>query len=151
MRRTGWTGRLLVVGAGVAAALLLGTPALAAETVPVRVRVLEGSKKQPARFDPRLDDLKRQLSPLAYVRWDEKSVRELTMERGKQEWVALPNGEQVGLTLVEVRKDAVTFEVALSQENTQSRLSVERGQRIVHQVTREKDGAALFLSATAWP
>ena len=151
MRRTGWTGRLLVVCAGVAAALLLGTPALAAETVPVRVRVLEGSKKQPARFDPRLDDLKRQLSPLAYVRWDEKSVRELTMERGKQEWVALPNGEQVGLTLVEVRKDAVTFEVALSQENTQSRLSVERGQRIVHQVTREKDGAALFLSATAWP
>jgi hypothetical protein len=150
MRRAGWTSRL-VAGAGIAAALLLGTPALAAERVPVRVRVLEGSKKQPARFDPRLDDLKRQLSPLAYVRWEERSVRELTMERGKQEWVALPNGDQVGLTLVEVRKDAVTFEVALSQENTQSRLSVERGQRIVHQVTREKDGAALFLSATAWP
>jgi hypothetical protein len=149
MRTTGRTSRLLL--AGVAAALLLGRPAVAADRVPVRVRVLEGSKKEPARFDPRLEDLKRQLSPLSYVRWEQKSERELTMEQGKQEWVTLPNGDPVGLTLVEVRKDGVTFEVALSAQNTQSRLSVERGQRIVHQVTREKDGAALFMSATAWP
>jgi hypothetical protein len=41
--------------------------------------------------------------------------------------------------------------VAISSQNTQSRLSVDRGQRIVHQVSREKDGAALFVSVNAWP
>ena len=134
-----------------AALLLLAVPVLASAGVPVQVRVLEGSKKGPPRFDPRLEDLRRQLSPLAYVRWDERSERRLDMSRGKTEWVQIPNGDQVGLTLVEVHPDSVTVEVAISSQNTQSRLSVDRGQRIVHQVAREKDGAALFLSVNAWP
>ncbi|HSN90526.1 MAG TPA: hypothetical protein VLS93_04800 [Anaeromyxobacteraceae bacterium] len=133
------------------ALLLLAAPAPAAASVPVRVRVLEGSKTGPARLDPRLADLKRQLSPLAYVRWEERSERHLTMTVGKTEWIPLPGGDQVGLTLLEVRPDSVTFEVAISAQNTQSRLSVERGQRIVHQVTREKGGAAVFVSVNAWP
>ncbi len=126
-------------------------PALAADQVPVRVRVLQGTLKGPPRFDPRLEDLKRQLSQLAYQQWEQKQERDLAMSPGKTEWIQLPNGDPVGLTLLEVRPDAVAFEVALSSQNTQSRLSVDRGQRIVHQVTREKDGAALFLSVHAWP
>jgi hypothetical protein len=134
-----------------AAALVLLGPALATAGVPVQVRVLEGSKKGPPRLDPRLEDLRRQLSPLAYVRWEERSARRLDMSPGRTEWVQIPSGDQVGLTLVEVHPDAVTVEVAISSQNTQSRLSIDRGQRIVHQVTREKDGAALFLSVNAWP
>jgi hypothetical protein len=45
----------------------------------------------------------------------------------------------------------VTIEVSLAQRNTQSRLTVEKGQRIVHQVVPEKGGAAVFLTVTAWP
>jgi hypothetical protein len=134
-----------------AALLLLAAPALASAEVPVRVRVLEGSKKGPPRLDPRLEDLRRQLSPLAYFRWEERSERKLAMTQGKTEWIPLPNGDQVGLTLLEVHPDSVTVEVSISSQNTQSRLAVDRGQRIVHQVSREKDGAALFLSVNAWP
>jgi hypothetical protein len=65
--------------------------------------------------------------------------------------VELPGGDQVGVTLQERRGDTVTIEVALAARNTQSRLTIEKGQRIVHQVTGEKDGAAVFLSVTAWP
>jgi hypothetical protein len=133
------------------AAAVVAAPGVAAAQVPVRVRVLEGSLRGPAKFDPRLEDLRRQLSPLAYVRWEQQDDRRISMTAGKTEWIQLPNGDQVGLTLLEVRKDTVSFEVALSAQNTQSRLSVERGQRIVHQVTRERDGAALFVSVHAWP
>jgi hypothetical protein len=127
----------------VAAVLLLAAPGLAAAQVPVQVRVLEGSKKGPPRLDPRLEDLRRQLSPLAYLRWEQRSERRLTMSPGKTEWVELPNGDQVGLTLHEVHPDSVTVEVAISSQNTQSRLSVDRGQRIVHQVAREGRGGAV--------
>jgi hypothetical protein len=133
------------------AAALLAAPALAADPVPVRVRVVQGTMKGPAKFDSRLEDLKRQLSQLAYQQWEQKQEKDLAMSAGKTEWIQLPNGDQVGLTLLEVRPDAVAFEVALSAQNTQSRLSIDRGQRIVHQVTREKDGVALFLSVHAWP
>lgn len=146
------TGRMaLIAAAALGLAALLASPAEASAQVPVRVRVLVGSMKGPARFDPKLEDLRRQLSQLAYVRWEQKDERNLTMSPGKTEWVQLPNGDPVGLTLLEVRKDTVSFEVSLSSQNTQSRLSVDRGQRIVHQVTREKDGASTFVSVHAWP
>jgi hypothetical protein len=45
----------------------------------------------------------------------------------------------------------VTIEVALAARNTQSRLTIEKGQRIVHQVSAEKGGSAFFLTVTAWP
>jgi hypothetical protein len=135
----------------VLAAVGLGAPAAAQADVPVAVRVIKGSRQGPARVDPRLDDLKRQLSPLAYVRWDQVSEARLDLARGKTEFVALPGGEQAALTLQERRGDTVTFEVALTSRNTQSRLTVEKGQRIVHQVTAEKGGEALFLTVMAWP
>jgi hypothetical protein len=41
--------------------------------------------------------------------------------------------------------------VALAQRNTQSRLTIEKGQRIVHQVSSEKSGVAYFVTVHASP
>lgn len=146
-----WRGRVWL-GAGMLAALLAAaTPVAARAEVPVRVRVLKGSRQGPASLDPRLEDLKRQLSPLAYVRWEQVEERSLDLAAGKPEFVELPGGDQVGVTLQERRGHTVTIEVALAARNTQSRLTIEKGQRIVHQVTAEKGGSAFFLTVTAWP
>jgi hypothetical protein len=130
---------------------LLLLPALAAADVPVRVRVLKGSRQGPAQVDPRLDDLKKQLGKLAYLRWEQVQEQRLDMADKKTRFFDLPNGEHVGLTLQEVRGDTVTFEVALAQRNTMSRLTIEKNQRIVHQVTGEKGGVAYFVTVHAWP
>jgi hypothetical protein len=135
--------------AALAVLLLHAAPARA--EVPVHVRVIKGSRQGPARVDPRLDNLKRQLSPLAYVRWEQADEKRITLAPGKTEFVTLPDGDNVGLTLQDQRGGTVTFEVALSSRNTQSRLTVEKGQRIVHQVTGEKGGSAFFLTVAAWP
>jgi hypothetical protein len=134
-----------------AAALLLLAPALASAEVPAGIRVIKGSRQGPAHVDPKLEDLRRQLSPLAYVRWEQVQAEKLDLSRGKTEFVALPGGDSVGVTLQERRGDVVTFEVSLTSRNTQSRLTVEKGQRIVHQVTPEKGGEALFVTVQAWP
>jgi hypothetical protein len=73
------------------------------------------------------------------------------MSQGQPQFLELPGGDQVGLTLQERRGETVTFEVALVSRNTQSRLTVEKGQRILHQVTGEKSGSAFFLTVMAWP
>ncbi len=130
---------------------LLLLPALALADVPVRVRVLKGDRKGPAQVDPKLDDLKKQLGKLAYVKWDQVKEQGLTMAEKKVQFVDLPDGEHVGLTLQEVRGDTVTFEVALAQRNTMSRLTIEKGKRIVHQVSGEKGGVAYFVTLHAWP
>lgn len=139
----------------VTAALLVLVPVLApaagAGEVPANVRVIRGSRQGPAHVDPKLDDLRRQLSPLAYVRWEQVRVEKLDFKRGQTRFVELPGGETVGLTLEERRGDVVTFEVSLTSRNTQSRLTVEKGQRIVHQVTPEKGGEAVFVTVQAWP
>jgi len=85
------------------------------------------------------------------VRWEQVQERTFDLAAGKPEFVELPGGDPVGVTLQERRGDTVTIEVALAARNTQSRLTVEKGQRIVHQVTAEKDGSAFFLTVTAWP
>lgn len=132
-------------------ALATATPATAAAEVPVRIRIIKGSRQGPASVDPKLGDLKRQLSPLAYVRWEQVNEQHRELDRGKPAFVDLPGGDSVAVTLQERRGQAVTIEVALASRNTQSRLTVEKGQRIVHQVTAEKDGSAFFLTVTAWP
>ena len=138
--------------AALAAVLLLAAPALAeAQPIPVRIRVIKGSRQGPAAVDPRLENQKRQLSALAYVKWDLVEERSLELSQGKVQFLSLPGGDDVGVTLQERRGDTVTIEVALAARNTQSRLTVERGQRIVHQVTPEKNGAAIFLTVMAWP
>ena len=73
------------------------------------------------------------------------------LQQGKPQFVSIPGGEDVAVTLQEQRANAVTIEVAVAARNTQSRLTVEKGQRIVHQVTAEKGGAAYFLTVLAWP
>jgi hypothetical protein len=132
-------------------AVLVGAPALAAAEVPVRIRVIQGSRQGPAKFDPRLDDQKRQLSALAYQKWDQVQEKRLDLEQGKPQFVTLPGGEDVAVTLQERRGTTVTIEVAVAARNTQSRLTVEKGQRIIHQVTAEKSGSAFFLTVLAWP
>ena len=131
---------------------LLLLPALAgAADVPVRVRVIKGSRQGPAQVDPKLDDLKKQLGKLAYVKWEQVKEQQLEMQDKKVQFVDLPGGDHVALTLQEVRGQTVTFEVALAQRNTMSRLTIEKNQRIVHQVSGEKAGVAYFVTLHAWP
>jgi hypothetical protein len=117
----------------------------------VRVRVIKGSRQGPAQVDPKLDDLKKQLGKLAYVKWEQVKEQQLTMTDKKVQFVDLPGGDHVALTLQEVRGQTVTFEVALAQRNTMSRLTIEKNQRIVHQVSGEKGGVAYFVTLHAWP
>lgn len=130
---------------------LLLLPALAAADVPVRVRVLQGSRQGPAKLDPRLADLQKQLGKLAYQKWEQVDEQQLVMAERKTQFVKLPDGSQLALTVQEVRGDTVTFEVALAQRNTQSRVTVDKEKRIVHQVSGEKNGSAYFVSVRAWP
>jgi hypothetical protein len=139
------------IALALAAAFVTASPGVASAEVPVRVRVIKGSRQGPASVDPRLADLQRQLSALAYVRWEQVDEKRLDLDRGKSQFVSLPGGDMVGVTLQERRGDTVTIEVALASRNTQSRLTIEKGQRIVHQVSGEKAGAAFFLTVTAWP
>ncbi len=146
--------RVFLLGAAAVLATLAGAvPATASAQadVPVRVRIIKGSRQGPASVDPRLNDLKRQLSPLAYVKWEQLDEKRYQLAKGKPQFVELPGGDNVGVTLQEQRGETVTIEVSLASRNTQSRLTVEKGQRIVHQVTPEKDGSAFFITVTAWP
>jgi hypothetical protein len=130
---------------------LLLVPGLAAADVPVRVRVIKGSRQGPAKMDPRLADLQKQLGKLSYLRWEQLDEQRLDMAEKKTQFVKLPDGNQVGLTVQEVRGDTVTVEVALAQRNTVSRLTIDKEKRIVHQVTGESGGAAYFVTVRAWP
>jgi hypothetical protein len=140
------------IAVALAASLVAAVPLHAAAEVPVRVRVIKGSRQGPASVDGRLEDLKRQLSSLAYLRWEQVEEKTVDLARGKTEFLSLPaGGDVVGVTLQERRGDTVTIEVALASRNTQSRITVEKGQRILHQISGEKGGAAFFLTVTAWP
>jgi len=130
---------------------LLLLPGLAAADVPVRVRIIQGSRQGPARVDPRLTDLQKQLGKLAYLKWEQLDEQRLVMAERKTQFVKLPDGNQLALTVQEVRGDTVTVEVALAQRNTVSRLTIDKEKRIVHQVTGEKDGVAYFVTVHAWP
>jgi hypothetical protein len=113
--------------------------------------MIKGSRQGPAVVDARLDDLKRQLSPLAYVKWEQMDEKQLELAQGKPQFLSLPGGDDVAVTLQELRGSTVTIEVALAARNTQSRLTIEKGQRILHQVSAEKGGTAFFITVLAWP
>jgi hypothetical protein len=85
------------------------------------------------------------------VKWELVDEKSLELTQGKPQFVTIPGGEDVAVTLQEQRPSAVTIEVAVAARNTQSRLTVEKGQRIIHQVTAEKGGTAYFLTVLAWP
>lgn len=145
------TRRPIALAIALAAAVLAVLPGTASAEVPVVVRVIKGSRQGPPGLDPRIEDMKRQLSPLAYVRWEQLQEKRFDLVTGKPAFVELADGEIAGVTLQERRGDTITIEVALVSRNTQTRITVEKGQRILHQLTAEKDGASLFLAVNAWP
>jgi hypothetical protein len=134
-----------------AVAILFLAPLSARADVPVQVLLIKGSRQGPAQVDPRLEPLKRQLSALAYVRWEQTDEKRLTLAQGKTQFVSLPAGDMAGLTLKEASGSTATLDVSLVSRNTESRLTIEKGQRIVHQVTGEKGGSAYFLTIAPWP
>ncbi len=142
--------------AALAAALAsaVGVPSAAeaaAGTIPVRVRLIKGSRQGPAAVDPRLADLGAQLSALAYQRWDEVGEHRLDMGFDKPVELPLPDGTRLEVTVLESRKDTVTFQVRVPAHRTHSRLTISKDKRIVHQVTPEKGGEAYFVTIRPWP
>jgi hypothetical protein len=111
---------------------------------PVQIRIVKGSREGAPGVDPRLDDVKSQLSKLAYVRWDVAGEHQATLDVGKSTSVALPEGGSLEVTLVEQSGNRLTFQ--LKGGGASSRLTISRDQRIVQQVTGEKNGAAYFAT-----
>lgn len=134
-----------------ASALLAAAPDHALADVPVHVRIIKGSKKGPPKMDESLEVLKKQLSQLAYVRWEQASDEKRTMHKGDVGSFKIPGGDEVTLALVDEQPDSVTFEVSVIARKAQNKVTVKRGQRLVHQVSSEKDGSAFFLTAIVWP
>jgi hypothetical protein len=143
--------RILTLSLAIAAAALLPSGARAEEPTPTRVRVATASRKTPPVLDPRLADVKKQISALAWQHWELVSDQTLPLTQSASTFVDLPDGSMAALSAVEVRGNIVTIEVAIAQKNTQTRVTIEKGQRIVHQVAKEKNGVALFIVVTPWP
>jgi hypothetical protein len=142
--RSAWTA------AWVALFLLASVPARAADApVPVRIRMIQGSRQGPAGLPPGLEDLKGQLSSTAYVRWEQAGEIQASMLARKPVSVAIPGGDAVTVTLVETRAGSATFEVSAPASRTQSRVTVGTGKRIVQQVTPERGGTAWFVTIKA--
>ncbi len=144
------TRRTALAGMAVAA-LSLALPAEAAPGIPVRIRVLKGSRQGPAAVDPRLADLQPQLSRLAYLRWDQAGEQQADMDFKKPVAVSLPSGERLEIEVLESRKDTVTIEVRVPAHRATSRLTISKDKRLVHQVTPEKAGEAYFVTVRPWP
>lgn len=137
---------VFVVTAALAAALL---PAAARADVPVHVRLVKATKAGAPYVDPKLEPLRRQLGEVNYARWEQVEEKTLTLVKGKTAFVSLPDGSPVGLTVQDEKPTSVTVEVAVAKHNAASQAKLERGQRILHQVTSVKDGTAFFVSV-AW-
>ncbi len=144
-------GRTVAVAAVLAVGRSLAAPSLAAGAIPVRIRIIKGSRQGPPAVDPRLDDLRGQLGHLAYARWDQVGEQQADMDFQKPVAVPLPDGSQLSLKVVDSRKDTVTFEVDVPAHKTHSRLTISKDKRIVHQVTPEKAGDAYFVTVRPWP
>ncbi len=128
----------------------VAAPVAADPGIPVRIRLLKGSRQGPPAMAPGLEDLQAQLSHTAYVRWDQVGDSRATMEPRRAVPLSLPGGVEVRVTLVEVRGDAATFEIQVPSSRTQSRLTVTRDKRIVQQVTAERGGEAYFVTVRPW-
>ncbi len=134
-----------------AAVLLLACPAAHAvdAPLPVRIRVLQGSRQGAPGVPPGLEDLRGQLSATAYVRWEQSGETQVTLAPRRPVSVSLPGGEPVSVTLVESRGGTATFEVSAPGTRTQSRVTVPLGKRIVQQVSPERGGSATFVTIKA--
>jgi hypothetical protein len=135
----------------IAAFLLASAPSITAATVPVRVRIIKGSRQGPASVDPKLADLHGQLGRLAYQKWEEVGQQHFEMDWNKPVSMGIPDGSSLELTLLSGQKNTVTFQVRVPQKKTNSRLTISKEQRIVHQVADEKNGEAYFATIRPWP
>ena len=133
------------------ASALAPAPAQAASTIPVRVRIIKGSRQGPPAVDPKLADLQGQLGAIAYQRWDQVGEQEASMAFNKPLTMQLPDGSTLELVLVDARKETVTFDVKNPVRRAHSRMTISKDERLVHQITGEKDGAAYFLTVRPWP
>ncbi|HEY7725756.1 MAG TPA: hypothetical protein VH880_10495 [Anaeromyxobacteraceae bacterium] len=140
-----------LVAISLAAGLAPRAAAPAEPAIPVRVRVIKGSRQGPPAIDPRLEYLRGHLGKLAWQRWEQVSEEGREMRFRRPERFALPAGESLELTLEDARRDTVTFRVRLPARQAQSRLTISKDQRIVHQITDEKGGEALFATVRPWP
>ncbi len=146
------TGRSLAAACvSLAIVATVPEPTAAAGAIPVRVRIIKGARQGPPAVDPRLADVAPQLGRTAYQRWDEVWQHQVEMASGKPVQMSLPYGAMLELTLVDARKDDVTFEVRVAAHHTHSRLTISKSKRIVHQVTDEKNGEAYFVTVKPWP
>ena len=134
-----------------ALAIFGAVPSVASATVPVRVRIIKGSRQGPASVDPRLADLHGQLGRLAYQKWEEVGQQQFEMDWNKAVSMGIPDGSTLELTLLSGQRDTVTFQVRVPQKKTNSRLTISKEQRIVHQVADEKNGEAYFATIRPWP
>jgi hypothetical protein len=141
----------LAKAAVITAAICSALPAEAAPGIPVRVRVIRGSRQGPPAVDPALQDLQAQLGHTAYVRWEQVGEQRAEMDFKTPLVVPLPSGDRMQIAILESRKDTVTFEVRVPAQRTQSRLTISKDKRIVHQVTPEKGGSAYFVTIRPWP
>ena len=147
MRRRRW-----LVAGFIGLALALAAPLVAhAAAVPVRVRIIKGARAGPLFVDPRLADLGPQLTHLVYQHWEQVAERDVQMDFNKPVSFPLPDGASLELTLLDARKDTVSFEVRVPQHRTRSRLTISKDKRIVHQVSEEKDNEAYFATIRPWP
>jgi len=143
--------RRMVLAGMAAAALAVALPAEAAPGIPVRIRVIKGSRQGAPGVDPRLVDLQPQLSRLAYARWDQAGEQQADMDFKKPVAVPLPSGERLEIEILESRKDTVTIEVRVPAHKATSRLTISKDKRLVHQVTPERGGEAYFVTVRPWP
>ncbi len=144
------SGRVLRAAA-LAVGLATALPSPAVAGIPVRVRILKGSRQGPPAVDPRLGDLRAQLGHLAYARWDEVGEQQAELDFNRPWQLQLPDKSDLKLTVLESSKDTVTFQVSVPAHKTNSRLTISKDKRIVHQVTIEKGGEAYFVSIRPWP
>ncbi len=143
--------RRTVLAGLTAAGLLAAASAEAAPGIPMRIRVIKGSRQGPAAVDPKLADLRAQLSRLAYARWDEAGEQRADMDFKKPVFVPLPTGERLEIEVLEARRDTVTIEVRVPAHRTTSRLTISKDKRLVQQVTPERGGEAFFVTVRPWP
>ena len=136
--------RSFLVALGVACAIAAAPRVAFAAPTAVQIRIVKGSRQGAPSVDPRLDDVKGQLSKLAYVRWEVEGEKQASLDAGKSTSMALPDGSSLEVTLVEAKGNSLTFQ--LKGARASSRLTISKDQRIVQQVTGEKDGAAYFAT-----
>src|SRR5574342_48952 len=97
--------RNVAAAVALAAALAPQVAAPAEPAIPVRVRVIRGSREGPAALDPRLEYLRGHLRKLAWQHWEQVSEEARDMRFGRVERFALPGGEALELTVEDARRD----------------------------------------------